>query len=79
MFGQERAALGDLRIVTRVWGSGEAAEYQADLLAPKPGVAGNWAPIVRLNHEDPGTIRAFAQALLAVADETEHQYDTEDR
>jgi hypothetical protein len=77
-YGTDRAALGDLRIVTRTWGYGAAAEYQADLLAPKPDVASNYESIVQLNHCDPAELRAFAKALLEVADETEHQYDEDD-
>jgi hypothetical protein len=72
-FGVERARLdeGALRIVT--WHHGPE-QYQALLYAGPTG-----APLITLSHLDAEEIRAFARVLETIAEETEHQYDEEDR
>lgn len=63
-----QAALGDLRIHVRTdhWG-----EPVAEVLAPVPGLASNWAPVVHLEFHEPVELRAFAAALVQLADERE--------
>jgi hypothetical protein len=80
MEGTDLAALGgdEIKLVDRVWGSGDAGEYQADLLVPKKGVAGNYEVLICLSHLDADEIDKFADALKKVAYKVRHQYDTDD-
>lgn len=80
MYGNERATLGgdQLKLIDRVWGSGEMAEYQADLYVPKHGVDGNYESLVCLSNADADEIDKFADELKKVAYNVRHQFDTEE-
>jgi hypothetical protein len=73
-YSNRLAALGDVYVQEHDRSMPDWPDYTAQLLAPVPHLAGNWAPIVHLDGCTPDEIRAFAAALVQVADRLESVY-----
>lgn len=70
-YANRLAALGDVFVQELDRSMPDWPDYTAQLLVPDRDLDSNWYPIVHLDGHTPDEIRAFAAALVQVADRLE--------